>query len=101
MKYVAELLPNAENTRDVCVGAEMKVCLPHMELLLLKHKEASFNRAMSAVTKEPPAVRVECVTLRWNWNKVFSKLKVLETDLGESLKVLSELTTQNFLTMSK
>lgn len=65
-KSVVELLLVVEKTRDVHVDAEKNVRSHEMELPLLKHREASFNRAMTAVNKELYAVRVECAVLRWN-----------------------------------
>lgn len=49
---------------------------------------------MVAVNKESFAIRVKSTDLRWSQNKVLSKLKVLGTEIGESLKAMLERTTE-------
>lgn len=56
---------------------------------------------MVAVNKRLSAVGAECAALRWSRNEVLSKLKTLETDLGELLKAVSEQTTDDSSIMSK
>lgn len=64
---------------------------------MFKHKKASFDRAMNAFDKELSAASVEFATLWWNGDEVLSKLKGLEKNLGESMEVASERTTEYFL----
>lgn len=75
----------------------MKVCLLKMELSMLNHKAASFDRAMNAANKEPSAARMECATLGSKWDELLSSLQTLETDPWKSLKAVSERTTEGFL----
>lgn len=77
----------AENARDVRVDAEKKVRLLEMVLSLLKHKKELFDGDMTAAYKELSTARDECASLSWNREEVLSKLKTLETDLEESLKI--------------
>lgn len=68
---------------------------------MIKHREKSFEKSTEAVDKGVSAAKVECVALRLNLDEVVSKLKVLETDLGKSLKSLSEQTIESSTMMSK
>lgn len=56
---------------------------------------------MAVFRKELFAVSVECAALRWNLDKVLSKLKGLETELGEFMKTVSERTTESSSMMLK
>lgn len=87
-KAVAELLPVAEKAREVLVDAGKKGRSLEMELSLLTHSKASFEGVMTAVHMESSAARVECAPFRWNRDEVLSKLKTLETEQAESVKVV-------------
>lgn len=56
---------------------------------------------MATVNKELSATRAKCAALHRNPRKVFLKLRALETDLGESLVVMSERTTEGSSMMLK
>lgn len=72
-----------------------------MESSLLKLKKASTDRDIISVKTELFVAKVKCATLRWTRVEVLLKLKLLETDLRDSLKVLSERTTERFRILSK
>lgn len=72
-----------------------------MELSLLTDKESSFDWAPNAVNKELSAAEVECVALRRTRDEVLTRLKILETDLRNHLKIVSERTTEKFLSCRK
>lgn len=97
----AELLPAVEKGCDLWVDSVKNFRSMEMELSLFKHRKASFDGAMAAVNKELLSARVECVTLGCIREEVLSKLKMLETDLGKSLKIVSERTTEGSSTMTK
>lgn len=72
-----------------------------MDISLVKHRYKTLDDALAAVSKKLSAARVDWVALQWNRYEVLSKLKVLETDLGRSLKAVSERTTEGSLVTSK
>lgn len=81
------MLPVPEKARDLRITAESRVCFLETELSMIKHREASFDGAVTTVNKELSAAQVECAVLLWSRDKALLKLKALETDIGKSLKV--------------
>lgn len=71
-----------KKSRNLRVVAEKKVRSSNMELSFIKHREKSFDNPMAPFNKELYAARAEYAASRWNRVEVFSKLKVLETELG-------------------
>lgn len=71
-----------EKSRSLRVDAEKKAHLAAMELSWIMHREKSFDETMVAVDMELSLARVGFAALRWNQDEVLSKLKALETDLG-------------------
>lgn len=97
---VVELLPAVKKFLDLRVNVEKKACSAGMELSSIKHRELSFHKAMKAVRKELSAAKLEYAALQWKWDEGLSKVNVLHTDLGESLRTLSKRTTQGSSMMS-
>lgn len=100
-RSVAELLTAGEKARCVRLDAQKKARSLEMELRLPKYREALFDGAISAVNKDLPTARVECASSRWNLDEVLSKLRTLETELRESVNVVSRRTTEGPSMMSK
>lgn len=69
--------------------------------MLIKHLDYVFDEAIATVNKKLSAAGVECVALRWNRDEVLSKLKVVDTDLEDSLKAVFERITDGSSMMSK
>lgn len=65
------------------------------------HKKLSFDGFTTAVNERRLAAGVNCAVLQWNKDEKLSKLKTVETDLDEFLKIVSELATEGSLMLSK
>lgn len=101
MEALIELLPVVEKFHELCVDAEKNARLVKVELSLVKHQKKYFDEAIVAANKKLSAAKLECKALQWSWDDVLSKLKVLMTDLEESLNAVSKRKTENSSLMSK
>lgn len=82
-----ELLPAMKKSSDMRGNAEKKAQSAEMETLV-------------PVNKKLTAARVNYEALRWNQDKVLSKLKFLEAEHWKSLKTVTERTTEGSSMMS-
>lgn len=98
---VADLLRVMEKSRSLRAEVEKKDRSSEMGFSMTKHREKAFNETMTAVNKKISAAIVEYAALRWNQHDVLPKLKVWETNLGESLKARSKRTAECSSMISK
>lgn len=94
-------LPAVERSRYPQLEAEITTRLADMKMLLIKYQKKHFEEAAKVVHNALSAARVQLSSSRWDPGEVLPKLKILESDLDESLKSLFERTTGVSSIMSK
>lgn len=86
MKKVAKLVFASERTKGSCERKEKQVSVEEVEFLLTKYQKEMLDQAFLASKKKTFVSMTECVSLRWKYEKSFSMLKVLKTEVRKPLR---------------
>lgn len=81
---------------QIAKDAERSACSEQVVFLLEMYREKAFDETIVAVNKELSVCTAVCLAIRPDRDRFLSKLKVSKRDMAESLKIVSEWTTEGF-----